>query len=369
MEKTLKGKIALVAGATRGAGRGMACMLGEAGATVYCTGRSVKGKPPTMKNRPETIEETAEMVTERGGHGIAVQVDHTKEDQVEALFKKVKKEQGKLNILINDIWGGDDLTEWSKSFWELDLKKGFTILERAVNAHLITSKYGVPLMLNQNEGIVFEITDGDAEMNKHYRGTMFYDLAKVIPIRLAYNMSQELRDTGITAVALSPGFLRSEYMLDHFGVTEENWQDAIKKDPYFAESETPFFIGKAVVALASDPDVKQKSGKSFATWDLAKEYEFNDVDGRRPDMGGVLTEKSKQKWDDLVREIKKSVDSINFDGPLKTDYDNLEITAVLDQGSGKTFRWPVPLTDIWFKKPDTIAKEFTEQLNEYMSKK
>jgi NAD(P)-dependent dehydrogenase (short-subunit alcohol dehydrogenase family) len=282
--KPLQGKTAVVAGATRGAGRGIACMLGAAGATVYCTGRSVRGQPATP-NRPETIEETAEMVSTHGGVGIHVRVDHTVAGQVEALFERVNEEQGRLDILVNDVWGGDALTQWGTPFWKLDLSKGLLMLERAVHSHIITSRYGVPLMLNNEGGLVIEVTDGAAQ---YYRGNLFYDLVKVSVIRLAYDMAVELRGRGVTAVALTPGFLRSEAMLDHFGVTEENWRDATKQDPYFAESETPFFIGRAVAALSADPAVTEKSGTALATWHLAREYGFTDVDGRQPDIAGHI---------------------------------------------------------------------------------
>ncbi len=280
----LKGKIAVVAGATRGAGRGIACMLGEAGATVYCTGRSVRGQPATG-NRTETIEETAVLVTEYGGEGLYAQVDHTDEAQVKRFFERVQSEYGRLDILINDIWGGDAISEWGKPFWELDWAKGKLMQERAVHSHIITSRYGVPLMVAQNSGLIIEVTDGD---DFRYRGNLFYDLAKISAIRLAYGMAQELRETNITALALTPGFLRSEEMLDHFGVTEENWRDGAQKDPHFIASETPFYIGRAVAALAADPNVKAKAGKALATWHLAKEYGFVDRDGNRPDWGAYF---------------------------------------------------------------------------------
>ncbi|HZO89042.1 MAG TPA: SDR family oxidoreductase [Chthonomonadaceae bacterium] len=274
----LKGKVAVVTGATRGAGRGIAVELGAAGATVYCTGRSVRGKP-SPSHRPETIEETAEMVTARGGVGIPMQVDHTVTEQVKALFERVRAEQRKLDILVNDVWGGDELTEWNKPFWEHSLQKGLLMLERAVFSHIITNHYGVPLMVERGQGLVIEVTDGDSFS---YRGTLFYDLCKVSVIRLAYAMSEELRKHNVTALALTPGYLRSEAMLDGFGVTEANWQEAVKKDPHFAASETPYYIGRAVVALASDPNVAEKSGKVWATWNLAPEYGFTDVEGRQP---------------------------------------------------------------------------------------
>jgi NAD(P)-dependent dehydrogenase (short-subunit alcohol dehydrogenase family) len=281
----LKGKIAIVTGATRGAGRGIACMLGELGATVYCTGRSVRGNPATG-NRPETIEETAEMVNAYGGVGIPVQVDHTVVEQVKTLIERVKLEQGRLDVLVNDVWGGDELAE-SKPFWEHSLQKGLLMQQRAIHSHLITSHYAVPLMIEQKQGLVIEVTDGD---NFSYRGNLFYDLAKISVIRLAYAMAQELRSHNITALALTPGFLRSEAMLDHFGVTEENWQDAAKQDPHFIASETPFYIGRAVAALASDSNVFKKSGGVLSTWNLAPEYGFTDIDGRQPNWGKYFAE-------------------------------------------------------------------------------
>lgn len=269
----------MVAGATRGAGRGIACMLGEAGATVYCTGRSVRGKPATQ-GRPETIEETAEMVSGYGGQGIAVQVDHSDEQQVQALFERVRAEQGRLDILVNDIWGGDELTEWEKPFWELDIAKGLLMQQRGVHTHIITSRYGVPLMIAARQGLVIEITDGDSP---GYRGNLFYDLVKASVIRLALGMAEELRPYGVTALALTPGFLRSEAMLDRFGVTEANWQDGAKVDPHFIASETPYFVGRAVAALAVDPDVFRRSGGVYSSWGLSDEYGFTDIDGRTGD--------------------------------------------------------------------------------------
>ncbi len=279
--KPLEGQVAVVAGATRGAGRGIARMLGEAGATVYCTGRSVRGAPATP-GRPETLEETAEQVTALGGRGIAVRVDHTVEDEVQALFARVRSGQGRLDVLVNDVWGGDALTEWGTPLWELDLAKGRTLLERSLWSHVVTARHGLPLMVERNRGLIVEITDGDF---LGYHGQFFYDLAKSGAIRLAYAYSVELRKHAVTAVAVTPGFLRSEFMLEHFGVTEANWQDAGKQDPHFLESETPAFVGRAVAALAADADVHRKNGKVFGSWTLAREYGFCDADGRRPDWG------------------------------------------------------------------------------------
>jgi NAD(P)-dependent dehydrogenase (short-subunit alcohol dehydrogenase family) len=272
MKKPLGGKIAVVAGATRGAGRGIATALGEAGATVYCTGRSVPGRPG-MKNRPETIGETAEIVTARGGQGIAVRVDHTVPGEVAALFERV----GELDILVNDIWGGDDLVQWGKKLWETNLEDGLLLIDRAIKTHIITSHHGIPRL--RRGGILFEITDGDAY---YYRGNFFYDLVKTTVIRMAFALSQELQDRGVTALAVTPGFLRSEWMLDHFGVTEANWRDAATKVKEFIASETPLFVGRCIAALAADPNVAAKNGRVFASWDLADEYGVDDADGSRP---------------------------------------------------------------------------------------
>ncbi len=277
-ERPLTGKVAVVAGATRGAGRGIARMLGEAGATVYCSGRSVTGQPATG-SRPETIDETAALVTAAGGRGVAVRTDHTDAAQVERLFARVKEESGQLDILVNDIWGGDDLTEWGTPFWALDPAKGFAILDSAIRTHILTSRFGVPLLIERGSGLVVEITDGD---HSGYRGTLYYDLAKMAAIRLAFAMSEELSGKGITALALTPGFLRSEAMLERFGVTEANWRDAAKTVMGFEASETPCFVGRAVAALAADPDVHAKSGGVYASWALSDEYGFIDIDGGRP---------------------------------------------------------------------------------------
>jgi NAD(P)-dependent dehydrogenase (short-subunit alcohol dehydrogenase family) len=285
--KPLQGRIALVAGATRGAGRGIACALGEAGATVYCTGRSVRGKPATQGRR-ETINQTAEMVTARGGKGIAVRCDHTRESDVKKLVARIRREQkGKLDILVNDVWGGDALTEFGKTFWQVSPEKGLAMLHQAVHSHIITSRYAAPLMIEHSKtkhgkGLIVEITDGDFF---GYRGNLFYDLVKISIIRLAMIMAYELRKTKITTLAVTPGFLRSEAMLDNFGVKEENWRDGGKTDPNFLHSETPLYVGRAVAALAVDPNVKKKSGQVFSSWDLSDEYSFTDADGSRPHWG------------------------------------------------------------------------------------
>ncbi len=288
--KALSNRVAVVAGATRGAGRGIARMLGAAGATVYCTGRSVRGRPATA-GRPETIEETADMVTAEGGRGVAVRTDHTVGEEVERLFARVRTEQGRLDVLVNDVWGGDALTEWGSPFWELSTTQGRELLERAVHSHIITSRHGAPLMVERNAGLIVEVTDGDTH---GYRGNLFYDLAKNAVIRLAYAMAADLHAHGVTALAITPGFLRSETVLESFGVTEANWRDAIERDAYFAESETPCFVGRAIAALAADPHVARKSGGLFSSWGLAKEYGFTDLDGRRPDWTTFFRRKVRE---------------------------------------------------------------------------
>jgi NAD(P)-dependent dehydrogenase (short-subunit alcohol dehydrogenase family) len=301
--KPLQGKIAVVAGATRGAGRGIATALGEAGATVYCTGRSVAGSPG-MKNRPETIHETAELVTARGGRGIAVQVDHTVPEQVARLFEQV----GSFDILINDVWGGDELVEWGKKLWETKIEDGLTLIDRAIKTHIITSYHGLPRL--RAGGLVVEITDGDAYF---YRGHFFYDLVKTTVIRMAFSQSQELKDRGITALAVTPGFLRSEYMLDLFGVTEANWRDAAQRIKEFIASETPLFVGRCVAALAADPQVSAKNGRVYASWDLADEYGVNDADGSRPHFVRWLEE----NMPDVAVKWKKLDDTFySYWGPM-----------------------------------------------------
>ncbi|SNY62904.1 SDR family oxidoreductase [Paractinoplanes atraurantiacus] len=276
--QTLTDTVALVAGATRGAGRGIAVELGAAGARVYVTGRSWRNGRSDM-DRPETIEETAELVTAAGGQGIAVRCDHSDERQVAELMRRVGDEQGRLDVLINDIWGGDPLTEWGTPFWQLDLAKLRAMWDRAVLTHLITSRHAVPLMMRHRAGLIVEVTDG---LGREYRGNLAYDLAKTAVNRIALAQAEELREHGITALAVTPGFLRSEAMLDIFGVTEDNWRDGGERDPHFLASETPRYIGRAISALAADPKVADRAGEVLTSWDLAEHYGLYDVDGRRP---------------------------------------------------------------------------------------
>jgi NAD(P)-dependent dehydrogenase (short-subunit alcohol dehydrogenase family) len=287
----LAGKIALVAGATRGAGRGIAVSLGEAGATVYCTGRSTRGRRSEY-DRPETIEETAELVTAAGGGGVAVAVDHLEAAAVEALVRRIDREHGRLDVLVNDIWGGERLAQWDTPIWEHDLAGGLRMLRLAIDTHLITSHHALPLLIRRPGGLVVEMTDGTREYNEaRYRLSTFYDLAKTSVIRLAFAQAKELAPHGSTAVALTPGWMRSEMMLEAYGVTEANWRDATRGDPHFtAISETPRFVGRAVAALAADPDVQRHNGASLSSGELAKQYGFTDLDGSRPDCWRYLVE-------------------------------------------------------------------------------
>ncbi|OUM95641.1 MAG: short-chain dehydrogenase [Thermobacillus sp. ZCTH02-B1] len=280
----LEGKVALVAGGTRGAGRGIAIELGAVGATVYVTGRTTR-KQRSEYNRPETIEETAELVTEAGGQGIAVQVDHLVPEQVKALVQRIEREQGRLDILVNDIWGAEYMTEWNVPIWQHSLEKGLRMLDLGVRTHLITSHFALPLLIRRPGGLVVEVTDGTEEFNRsEYRLNVFYDLAKISLNRVAWALAQELKPHGCTAVSLTPGWMRSEIMLEHFGVTEDDWRKAAEKEPHFLISETPRYVGRAVAALASDPDVSRWNGRSLSSGELAEVYGFTDIDGSRPNF-------------------------------------------------------------------------------------
>ena len=286
--KPLKGRIAVVAGAARGAGRGVARMLGEAGATVYCTGRSSEyGRGPS--NRPETIEETAALVSDAGGTGVAVRVDHSVEAEVAALFERVKGERGRLDLLVN-VLGGPE-AEWGGSFWKQPLDRARAHFEGWFWSHLTTIRYAAPLMVAKKSGLIVELTEHET---LGYRGSLFYDLARVGSLRMAYGVAEDLTSKGVTCVAVTPGFMRTEAVLDHFGASEANWREAAetKEGQRFllSASETPCYVGRAVVALAGDENVRSKSGGLFSSWGLAREYDFDDVDGTRPDWGAAFAQ-------------------------------------------------------------------------------
>jgi NAD(P)-dependent dehydrogenase (short-subunit alcohol dehydrogenase family) len=292
----LRGRIAVVAGATRGAGRGIAAALGEAGATVICSGRSSRSRSlQSDYDRAETIEETAELVTTLGGHGIPVVVDHLDAGQVVRLTKQIRDAHGHIAILVNDLWGAEQRKggppDWNRPIWQLDLQKGLRILRLAIDTHLITSYYLLPLLIDRPGGLLVEVTDGTADYNaEHYRINPFYDLAKVAVTRMAWAHAKDLAPHGATSVSITPGWLRSEMMLDAFGVTEENWRDATTRVPHFAISETPRFVGRAVAALAADPDRSRWNGQSLSSGELAKIYGFTDLDGSRPDAWRYVRE-------------------------------------------------------------------------------
>ncbi|MCW2618357.1 MAG: short chain dehydrogenase [Modestobacter sp.] len=289
-EPDLSGTVALVAGATRGAGRGIAVALGAAGATVWCTGRSTRAQRSEY-DRPETIEETADLVTSAGGRGVAVRVDHSVPAEVADLVARIDAGSGRLDVLVNDIWGGEGRFEWNVPLWEQDLAQGLQLVRRAVETHLVTSAHALRLLVRRPGGLVVEVTDGTAAYNAdHYRISVFYDLAKVAVTRLAFSQAEDLRPVGGTAVALTPGWLRSEIMLGHYGVTEQNWREATAVQPHFCISESPAYVGRAVVALAADPDRARWSGQSLSSGQLAGVYGFTDVDGTRPDCWRYITE-------------------------------------------------------------------------------
>ena len=302
MGGALTGRVALVAGATRGAGRGIAVQLGACGATVYCTGRTTSSQRSEM-NRPETIEETAALVDAAGGRGIAVQVDHLEPEQVRALVARIEREQGRLHLLVNDIFGATRI-EWNKSVWESDLQYGLHLLRLAIDTHAITSHFAIPLLLGTPGGLVVEVNDGTAQYNdRTYRNSFFYDLAKAGVQRMGFALAHELGSRGATAVTVTPGWLRSEAMLDAFKVTEANWRDATKFQPHFAISETPAFVGRAIAALAQEPQVSRWTGKSLSSGPLAKVYGVTDLDGSQPDAWRYLDE---------VQDVGKPADTTGY---------------------------------------------------------
>jgi NAD(P)-dependent dehydrogenase (short-subunit alcohol dehydrogenase family) len=303
MPARLQGKVALVAGATRGAGRGIAVALGAEGATVYATGRSTRARRSEV-DRPETIEETADLVTAAGGTGIAVAVDHLVSEEVGALVARIAAEQGRLDVLVNDVWGANHLIEWDTPVWEHDLERGLRMLHLAVDTHLITSHHALPLLTARPGGLVVEVGDGTTEYNAdRYRVSLFYDLAKSAANRMAWALAQELRPHDATAVAVTPGWLRSEGMLEAFGVTEATWREALADRPDFCISETPAYVGRAIAALAADPEVARWSGQSLSSGALAQVYGFTDVDGTQPDAWRYIVE---------VREAGRQADDTGY---------------------------------------------------------
>jgi NAD(P)-dependent dehydrogenase (short-subunit alcohol dehydrogenase family) len=289
-ERPLAGRVALVAGATRGAGRGIAIELGAAGATVYCTGRTTRTQRSEY-DRPETIEETAEAVTAVGGQGIPVQVDHLDPEQVQALVVRIDAGHGRLDVLVNDIWGGEHLIEWNVPVWQHSLERGLRMMRLGIDTHLVTSHFALPLLVRQQGGLVVEMTDGTPEYNRvNYRNSIFYDLVKTSVQRMAWALGKELAPHGSTAVALTPGWLRSEMMLGHYGVTEENWRNGASVQPHFVISESPRYVGRTVASLAADPDRGRWNGSSLSSGELAKVYGVRDVDGSQPDCWRYMSE-------------------------------------------------------------------------------
>ncbi len=288
----LAGKVALVAGATRGAGRAIAIELARAGAFVYATGRSSHDSGPSELDRPETIDETGDMMRAAGGEGQALRVDHLEPDEVAGLVQRIDDERGRLDVLVNDIFGGDRYAQWDKKLWEHDLAGGMRMLRMGVDTHLITSAKALPLMLRGGRGLVVEMTDGTSDYNRNFRRNVgfYYDLVKASVERITIGLAAELAGTGVTPVAVTPGWLRSEKMLENFGVTEANWRDAVKDRPHFCVSETPFYVGRGVAALASDPDPSRYAGRVVSVAELARTYGFTDVDGSRPDCWRYLDE-------------------------------------------------------------------------------
>ncbi|MGH3368322.1 MAG: SDR family oxidoreductase [Nocardioidaceae bacterium] len=286
----LHGQVALVAGATRGAGRAIAVELARAGAFVYATGRSSRAHGRSEIDRPETIEETGELIAAAGGTASALRVDHLEPDEVGALVTRIEAERGRLDILVNDIFGGDRYAQFGARLWEHDLGGGLRMLEMGVHTHLITATKALPLLMQSRRGLLVEMTDGTHEYNRSYREGVgfYYDLVKANVERILIGLTAELRDTAVTAVAVTPGWLRSEAMLDHFGVTEATWQQAFTRAPGFEISETPTYVARGVAAMAADAAVSRHAGRVLTAHQLALAYEVTDLDGSRPDCWGYL---------------------------------------------------------------------------------
>ncbi|MGX2997661.1 SDR family oxidoreductase [Streptomyces sp. JNUCC 64] len=296
----LAGRIALVGGATRGAGRAIAVELGRAGATVYVTGRTTRERVSELGRPGETIEGTAELVDAAaraagsGGSATAVPTDHLETDRVRELIARIDREQGRLDVLVNDMWGGNPLLDLDTvRMWDVDLDRGLRMLDLGVRSHIITSSVALPLLVRNPGGLLVEVTDGTARTNRDYREHFYYDLAKNAPIRMAYALGEELKTVGCTAVAVTPGFLRSEEMLDHFGLTEETWRDGVQAQPHWSLSESPAYLARGLAALVADPERHRWNGDSLDSGQLAREYGVTDADGSRPDVWGfMLAEKA-----------------------------------------------------------------------------
>ena len=352
----LDGKVAVVAGATRGAGRGIACMLGEAGATVYCTGRSVRGSPSTP-GRPETTDDTAEMVTAHGGTGIAVQVDYTNGEQVRALFDRVEREQGRLDVLVNNV-NGDDLAVWGKPFWEQPLDDGLRLVERGVHTHVVATHAALPLMIRSGGRLVVGITDQGVV-------SFFHGFEKQSVMKMAELLAPELRPHGIAAVALAPGYLRSEAVLEHLGVSAESWRDGIRVDPYFAGSETPFYVGRAVAALAADPRVLLKTGGTLTSWAVAEEYGFTDVDGAKPHWDRFLAPSLDERWAKIAGRVRAEFarNGLDPDEWLEMDRAATTLSARLS-ADGEPLRWlrqPLSMAEVIYGSAKQIAADFHQR--------
>jgi NAD(P)-dependent dehydrogenase (short-subunit alcohol dehydrogenase family) len=269
--KPLNGKVALVTGGSRGAGRGIAVELGKAGATVYVTGRSIKGN--STNNWPGTIDDTVSQIEAYDGIGIAVRCNHTNDSETESVITQIRKEQGKLDILVNNVWGAHDLGIAAKPFWKLSLKYWDTMFNAGVRAQLATNHFAIPLLRENKQALIVHTTFWDEDK---YTGQFYYDLAKNALIRMAYGLSIELKQDNIAVLAVSPGFMRTELVLKHHKADEEHWQESEELN----RTETPYYVGRGIKALAIDLNVMEKSGQVFRVGDLAKEYQFTDIDGR-----------------------------------------------------------------------------------------
>jgi NAD(P)-dependent dehydrogenase (short-subunit alcohol dehydrogenase family) len=286
----LAGQVALVAGATRGAGRALAVELSRAEAFVYATGRSSRVTGPSDMGRPETIEETGDLIAAAGGDGTALRVDHLDVDAVRSLIGRIRDERGRLDVLVNDIFGGDRYAQWDRPLWEHDLAGGLRMLRMGVETHVVTSAIALPLLLEQDTGLLVEMTDGTSAVNSEVRPRVgfYYDFVKASVDRLVKSFAAELTNHSVTAVGVTPGWLRSEQMLENFGVTESTWRDACTDVPGFAASESPTYVARGVAGLAADADHRRFAGQVLTARQLADEYGVTDTDGSRPDCWGLI---------------------------------------------------------------------------------